>query len=735
MEADQAAAEQNPPQVLEFRGLCLDPFQVEAVEHVRAGRSVLVSAPTGTGKTIIADYIVDKALSEGKEVIYTAPIKALSNQKYRDYSRLHGQENVGLITGDLVINRDAPLRIMTTEILRNMLLQGEELPHLAYVIVDEIHFLDDPERGTVWEEVLIYLPHRVKILGLSATLANITEFADWLAYVREEEVPVVVEDTRHVPLSIYLANRDGGICDIERYRHLHKHWSTIASRAMKDDAGAKRRSGGRRRGGRARRLRLPGHRETKHWELVRMLGADHQPFLYFAFSRKMTEQFARELARKCPDEGFTTDEEKALIKARVDQFDVEFEKVMTSEQERMYIKGIAFHHAGAHVGLKAFVEELYEQRVIKVLYCTSTFALGINMPARTVCFQALRKFNGAQVLPLTVRQFMQKAGRAGRRGIDDVGYVVILEEFEDFDRDQEYILEYIGGKHEKVTSAFNLSFNSVVNLLERHDRDLQDIRTVIDRSFLNFGYVQRGQRDDKRVRDIARALDKDGWNPDDPEGGPPPRKLAGRAKRYKKLARSAGKDRERVFDAFMAKVGVLQKIGYVEDDLQFNAGARVLQHLQIEEIFSTELVISGLLDSLEPELVFAAFCVLCNSFPRSVTVREQPRGETKKLARDLRAIRFGEVVRATEKSTGVQVTFTPEMIPFGKGWYEGKSLQELMLMLDAATDVSGDLVSAFRRAKDLASQMRRVFSEDPWMSDKLKDIMKTVSRDEVEVVD
>jgi ATP-dependent RNA helicase HelY len=735
VDEEQAVVEETPSEVVEFRGLQLDPFQVEAVRHVQEGRSVLVSAPTGTGKTIIADFIVDKALKEGKEVIYTAPIKALSNQKYRDYCRLHGKDNVGLITGDLVINRDAPLRIMTTEILRNMLLQGEELPHLAYVIVDEIHFLDDPERGTVWEEVLIYLPSRVKILGLSATLANINEFAAWLSFVREEEVPVVVEEVRSVPLSIFLANRDAGICDLDRYRHMHDKWSNLASKAMKEAAKQKRAETGRRRGRRPKRLRLPGQRETKHWELIRMLGADHMPFLFFAFSRKLTETFARELARKCPDEGFTTDEEKAHIKARVDKFDAEFEKVMTSEQERMFLKGIAFHHAGAHVGLKAFVEELYEQRMIKVLYCTSTFALGINMPARTVCFEALRKFNGSQVLPLSVRQFMQKAGRAGRRGIDDVGYVVILEEFEDFARDEEHIVEYIAGRHEKVTSAFNLSFNSVVNLLERHDRDLEEIKTVINRSFLNFGYVQRSQRDAARVKDIGLGLAQDGWDPTDPDCGPPPRKLQSRAKRYNKLVRSAGKDGDRVFNAFMAKVGTLQAIGYLDEELGFNAGARVLQHVQIEEIFSTELVVSGLLENLEPALCFAAFCVLCNSFSRSVTVREQPRGDMKKLARDLRAIRFDEVVRATEKATNVQVTFTPEMIPFGKGWYEGKSLQELMLMLDAATDVSGDLVSAFRRAKDLASQMKRVFAEDEWMSEKLTDIMRTVSRDEVEVVD
>ncbi len=729
--------EQAPPvdlPAMEYRGLNLDPFQVDAIQAINDDRSVLVSAPTGTGKTIIADYIVEKALKEGKEVIYTAPIKALSNQKYRDYTRLYGTEAVGLITGDLVINRDAPLRIMTTEILRNMLLQGEELPHLAYVIVDEIHFLDDPERGTVWEEVLIYLPERVKILGLSATLANIQEFADWLSFVRDEDVHVVIEDTRHVPLSIYLANRDAGICDYARYQSLHKRWTTMATRASKEQAREKRKTTGRRPRSRGR-LRLPGSRETKHFELVEMLGRDFQPMLYFAFSRKMTEQFARELARKSPDEGFTTPEESALIKVEVDKFDEEFIKVMTTEQENMYLKGIAFHHAGLHVGLKAFVEGLYERRLIKVLYCTSTFALGINMPARAVIFQALRKFDGRGVIPLTVRQFMQKAGRAGRRGIDDVGYVVIREEFEDFELDQEHIEQYLSGKHERVTSAFNLSYNSVCNLLDRHNGELEEIRKVIERSFLNFSYVQRSRNDEHRVVDMRKSLVDDGWDPDDEEAGSPPKRLLSRAKRYRKMRKAQEADKHRVFNAFVAKVELLQKVGYLDDERAFNAGGGILKNLQIEEIFSTELVLSGMLENLEPALCFAAFCALCNSFSRNVTIKERPSGAKGKLAKDLRKIRFGEVVRECEKATSVDVTFTPEMIPFGVGWYEGRSLNELMLLIDSATDISGDLVSAFRRAKDMASQMKRVYAEDEKMSEKFREIMRTVSRDEVEVVD
>jgi len=724
---------------VEFHGLQLDRFQAEAIDHVQNHRSVLVSAPTGTGKTLIADYIVEQSLREQRDVIYTAPIKALSNQKYRDYTRLYGTSAVGLITGDLVINRDASLRIMTTEILRNMLLTGEDLSSLAYVIIDEIHFLDDPERGTVWEEVLIYLPPSVKVLGLSATLANIREFSDWLSYVRNEDVPVVIEEKRNVPLSIYLANRDAGVCDLDRYSYLHRKWTKMAEQAMAEErrkqAKERRRQGRPRRRRKPKKLWLPGTKETRHNELVQMLGPEFRPILYFAFSRKMTEMFARDLARKLPDEGFTDDEEKRVIKERVDIFDAEFPKVMTSEQETMYLKGIAFHHAGAHVAIKAFVEELYEKRLIKVLYCTSTFALGINMPARAVIFQALRKYNGHQVVPLTVRQFMQKAGRAGRRGIDEVGYVVLLEEFGDFERDEEAIRAYIRGAHEPVRSSFNLSFNSVANLVERHNRDLDAIRTIIDKSFLNFHFLQKAKREQERMDAIAARLRKDGYDPADPQAGKPPRHLAGRAKKWRRIKRTHGKSADRVWRDFLEKKKLLHDIGYIEPNLEFNAGGRVLLHMQIEEIFSTELVLSGMLDSLEPHLLFGALCALSNSFSRTVTVRQRPRGRQAKIARQMRQIRFGEAVRTTERAIGVPVTFTPEMIPFGVAWYEGKSLNDLGLWIESATDISGDLVSAFRRAKDLSMQLRRVYGEDEYMLGKLRDMAKTVTRDEVEVLD
>jgi superfamily II RNA helicase len=357
------------------------------------------------------------------------------------------------------------------------------------------------------------------------------------------------------------------------------------------------------------------------------------------------------------------------------------------------------------------------------------------MPARTVCFQELRKYDGKGVVPLTVRQFMQKAGRAGRRGIDHLGYVVIREDFGEFDRDRDAIHSYLKGGYEQVRSAFNLSFNSVVNLLERHERDVSEIRRVIDKSFLNFHYLQQVRREQQRLDDIAASLAKDGWDPRLPEAGPPPRHLAGRAKKLRKMQSAARRDEDRVFTDFMDKVTLLQQVEYLDAELGFNSGARVLRHLQIEEIFSTELVLSGALDQSEPALVFGAFCSLSNSFSRSVVVRERLRGPAAQLARQMRQIRYGDAVRVCEQASGVPVTFTPEMIPFGIAWHNGASLQELMLMIDSPTDVSGDLVSAFRRAKDLAMQMRKVYGEDPYMDEKLRGIAKTVSRDEVEVVD
>ncbi|MFU8803759.1 MAG: DEAD/DEAH box helicase, partial [Bradymonadaceae bacterium] len=513
---------------MEYRGLKLDRFQAEAIEFIESGHSVLVAAPTGTGKTLIADYLIEHVLEGDGEIIYTAPVKALSNQKYRQYVALYGREKVGLITGDLVINRDAPIRIMTTEILRNILLEGgrvvphEDLPdesegvsqsdidfpvldRLKAVIIDEIHFLDDPERGTVWEELLIYLPSEIRILGLSATLSNLEEFADWLSSIRKTEVQVVLETNRTVPLELRLASREPGLLGLEDYNQAFVRWKKEKKKEKKgkEDHGSSR---GRRRGGRGGRRgsrgggrgggrggagREDAEKFTNHLDVIEMLPRTSFPALYFIYSRKLVEVFATKLSMARVSDRLGDFQQAEAIDGHLDRFNKNHPHVLTPKLRKMYRKGIAFHHAGLHVGLKALVEELYEAKLLSVLYCTSTFAMGINMPARTVIFDSLTKFNGVEIVPLTVREFMQMAGRAGRRGIDPVGQVVIRQDFGDYPEVQSLLKRLISNKSEPVVSSFNLSFHSVVNLVDRFEEDR--IRYMLEQSFKAFQSVQNAE--------------------------------------------------------------------------------------------------------------------------------------------------------------------------------------------------------------------------------------------------
>ncbi len=687
-----------------YRGLTLDKFQADAIRSLEAGNSVLVCAPTGTGKTVIADWTVERALGRGKEVVYTAPIKALSNQKFRDYGRLFGEEKVGLVTGDLVIRRDAPCRVMTTEILRNMLLGGETLPDLDAVVIDEIHFLDDPERGTAWEELLIYLPARVQIVGLSATLRNARQFAAWLGHVRERWVEVIEEQERAVPLQFWVADVGVGLRSPSDF-----------SRAMqKVQKNARPARAGK--GGRFGRHGPPRSPPTTHHDVFDLLvERDFLPYLYFCFSRKNVENFARSLGQRLR-KSLLDKHAQAEIGARLDAFaNSDAGNALEPELHALYEKGVAFHHAGLNVQLKALVEELYEARLIKVLYCTSTFALGINMPARTAVFDGLRKYDGRSLRPLTTREFMQKAGRAGRRGMDEVGHVVIRTDMEEWTYNERSLHTYLRGEPEPVRSSFALSFNSIVNLLQRAGRE--HIREVVDRSFLAFtlqGEVKRLERDANVLASQAdRRSQKDA----------------------EKMAKRAERASGRVWDDVEARIGFLTRIGYLAEDATLNAGGRVLRHVQIEEIFVTEMILDGMLENLEPGRLFGLLCAVNKEFGRDVRVRLHIKGDDLDLIRAVEKIRRSDVVRESEFITRSEVCWCPEMIPFGRMWAEGRSLPELMSYLESAADISGDLVGAFRRAKDLAGQLLDVWHEEPERVAMIRKLLKDVSRDEVLVVD
>ena len=718
-----SSTEDTPPAPMQYRGHTLDTFQADAITALQQGHSVLVCAPTGTGKTMVADWLVEDALSRGKEVIYTAPVKALSNQKFRDYCRLLGEDKVGLVTGDLVIRRDAPCRVMTTEILRNMLLSGEQLPDLAAVIVDEIHFLDDRERGTTWEEVLIYLPSRVRIVGLSATLSNVRQFSEWLSEVRGHPVTVVEEYRRAVPLTFRVACTEGGLQTPAEMARFHKGWTRRNAHRLRK---VHQRSSRPHQRNRRHQPRVGS--PTRHVDVFDMLWPDHAPYLYFVFSRRDTEAMARSLVRSL-DFPLLNKEERAQVQKHLDAFceDETAAAALDSELAHLYRTGVGFHHAGLHVHLKALVEELYEQKLIKVLYCTGTFALGINMPARTAVFDKLERYDGRGMIPLPAREFMQMAGRAGRRGLDEEGLVVTRTPIDDWPDIAGPLRRYLDGRTEPVHSRFGLSFNSVVNLLQRHDHDR--VREIVEKSFLAFHRRNKAERDSARAADLAAQLVSQGWV----DGRKPPKALKRDVRVLERLRQQAEDAPDQTWSEFNDRLRFLRFWGYLDDDNGFQAGARALMHVQINEIFVVETFLQGIFDDLDDETLYGVCCGMCAELPRAARTRAAR--HDKKLIRQIERIRESDIVLDGEELSGNRAQWDGQLIAFGRGWAQGRSLTELLELVDSHTDIAGDLVGAFRRARDLVGQIRGLYAHDTERAERLMALTKRVKRDEVEVVD
>jgi len=449
-----------------------DRFQEEAISYVNQGYSIIVSAPTGAGKTAIAEHVISYCIKNKKEVIYTAPIKALSNQKFRDFRNLYG-EKIGIITGDVSINPSAPVLIMTTEILRNRLLkENQEFKSVQWVIFDEIHYLDDFERGTVWEESIIFLPEHINILCLSATIPNIEELTLWIESVHKRPLKIVIEDKRPVPLefAFHCANRIfGDLNELKRIGYSQKSYFY--------------------RGREYRELLIS--RPNKLSTLINYIqDQNYLPCIYFSFSRRRCEDLAFELY-SC---NFLNEEEKGEIIPLYESL----AKSFGLEREPSYYKikpllqrGIAYHHAGLLPQLKEIVERLFTSRLLKVIFTTETFALGVNMPARSVIFDELGKFYGQYYRTLKTRDFYQMAGRAGRRGKDPKGYVYSRINprrinFEDIKR-------IISGKPEKVLSRFNTSYATILNLY-------RDLKNNLPQIYLkSFHYFQSKEKEKREA--------------------------------------------------------------------------------------------------------------------------------------------------------------------------------------------------------------------------------------------
>lgn len=503
----------------------LDRFQTDANEALEQGSNVLVAAPTGAGKTVVADFAVYLAQQQNAKAFYTTPIKALSNQKYHDLVALYGPDKVGLLTGDTSINSEADIVVMTTEVLRNMLYEhSTTLQALRYVVLDEVHYLADRFRGPVWEEVIIHLPQSVRIVGLSATVSNVEDFADWIASVRGE-TKLVVSEHRPVPLEQYvLIQRDPHTEPelFDLYRHddngqpttkLNARLTNRLDEYMRREQrrrGAERpdRRKGRGRHGRpeSRSARQVERYQPKRWAVVDELNfLGMLPAIYFIFSRNGCD----EAVDQCLDAGLrlTSDDEALRIRSIVDEMiegQLTHDDLKTLHFARFrhaLEEGFAAHHAGMVALFKQIVERLFEEGLIKVVFATETLALGINMPARSVVIEKLEKYDGTGIVGLTPGEYTQLTGRAGRRGIDTIGNAVVVDH-RGFTPETAVALS--SKRVYPLHSSFKPTFNMAVNLL--NTSDYETARITLDHSFAQWEANESAWQIEARIDALTAAL-------------------------------------------------------------------------------------------------------------------------------------------------------------------------------------------------------------------------------------
>ena len=497
-----------------FAGLydfALDDFQVRACHEVEEGRGVLVAAPTGSGKTIVGEFAVHLAMETGRKCFYTTPIKALSNQKFQDLVKRYGPENVGLLTGDNTINGEAPIVVMTTEVLRNMLYAGSRtLMGLGYVVMDEVHYLADRMRGAVWEEVIIHLPESVSVISLSATVSNAEEFGEWLAEVRGDTT-TIVEEVRPVPLfqHVMVGKRLHDLFDDEEdlaQAGFAQEGAKVNPQLLKvardDFATSRLRDRRDKKGQRGRGQRPQGRRMylPSRYDVVSRLDAEGLlPAIVFIFSRvgcdaAVTQCLQANLRLTTPAE---RDEIYAFVEERCKHLpDDDLHVLGYHEFLDGLTRGVAAHHAGMLPTFKECVEELYLRGLCRVVFATETLALGINMPARTVVLEKLSKWNGEAHVDLTPGEYTQLTGRAGRRGLDVEGHGVVLWEP---GMNPKEVAGLASTRTYPLRSSFRPSYNMAVNLVTQFGRDRA--RELLESSFAQF-------QADKAVVGLARQLRK-----------------------------------------------------------------------------------------------------------------------------------------------------------------------------------------------------------------------------------
>jgi len=723
----------------------LDPFQRTACERLEAGRSVLVAAPTGSGKTTVAEFAVYLARRErDARIFYTAPIKALSNQKYHELRASYGDEEVGLLTGDVNIRGDAPIVVMTTEVLRNMIYaESTALHDLAFVVLDEVHYLADRYRGAVWEEIILHLPADVSLVSLSATVSNAEEFGDWMHAVRGD-TDVILSEHRPVPLYQHVLTRrallplyidaggnssaahggSGGRRTInpelrDMARRLPRSERTDArarAESADDRAFARYRSHRNRSRGSAPVRRTP---RIRHADVARALEETGLlPGIVFVFSRNGCDQ----AVQQCLYAGvsLTTHEERKEIRsvarealAALDEDDLRALGATgwLSGLER----GVAAHHAGLLPQFKSVVETLFQRRLVKLVFATETLALGINMPARSVTIERLDKYNGEQRVPLSSGEFTQLTGRAGRRGIDHEGHAVIA--WHD-DMDLEAVSQLASARSFPVKSSFRPTPNMAVNLLQRMPLDkaretleLSLAQFQADRAVVDMAQQLRAEQQSlagyERAAQRAKGADRKRWEDR-------ARKLRRQIERGRRRVAARTEGIARTFDRV---VQALDELGYLEGDRVTPWGALLARIYGERDLLVAECLKHDAWDGVDAPAL-AALCCTLSYEPRreGETEGELPTGVFRTALE--RTLEHWDVLDEMGERYRLGGSDRPHagLALALHGWANGWSLSRTLAVAELG---AGDFVRCVKQTIDLLDQISQASEQATVAEDRL----------------
>lgn len=726
----------------------LDDFQKEACEVIDNGESVVVCAPTGAGKTVIAQHAIHRALEQGCRIFYTTPLKALSNQKFYDFGEKYGYHKVGLLTGDTSINRGAQVVIMTTEVFRNMLYGtnfgavADNLKDVRYVVLDEVHYMNDEQRGTVWEESIIYCPTNIQIIALSATVANCDELTNWINTVHSR-TKLVNTDFRPVPLRFYYFDSSQPFKLLPLLTPEGKLNKKIRPERPQWAKGKDKR------------------KKTYVKQIIQNLAdANMLPAIYFTFSRKKCD----EQMEKCAGLGLNTKAEQEEIKAFIDEFIAENPHLYGNKHIEYLIQGVASHHAGLLPAWKNLVEKLFQKGLIKVVFATETLAAGINMPARSTVISATSKRTDSGHRMLTANEFLQMSGRAGRRGMDEVGYVTIVGT--SFQTPEE-VAELVLSGSNPLESRFSPSYSMVLNLLQRFT--LEESKELILKSFgyyssdfrlkpilaqieqfdneinernfvcpshlsddklleydkLRFLYVQNRQTYKKILRQ-----EKQKHRPLSPEviefgerNKADLHKLQSFAcdlcKHYKKhsknievikrieskkkkLQKEIEKQKDIYWNKFLAHRAVLQDYGYLQNDYPTEKGKTTSQIRAENELFLAEIIFSGVLENLTPSQLAGVICAITTEELR-IEIPYVPFSEpVRKTLNKIRNIKKKLAKAQANYDIDSPLNINPYFSSMIELWVEGAEWETVTEQIDIG---EGDIVRAFKRVVDVLRQL------------------------------